>query len=384
MSKRNFIWAMAVIGATGFLTATAQTPARTYTIQTIAGGGTALPWESNGDGGPATSATLLEPSAVERDRRGNLYIYGWDARVRKVSAETGIITTIAGTGIAGFSGDGGPAVNAQLGGPGSLTLDNLGNLYIGDSWNHRIRKINARTGIITTIAGNGDIVDSGDGGPATTAGVAVAGLAVDRENNIYVTNSGDRVRKIDAQTGLINTYAGGNGSKYSGDGSLALWAQIDQPEGLAFDLQQNLYIATAGEHRIRKVTQSNGIINTIAGNSPGYDTGILGLWVYIGGYSGDGGPAVDALLNVPQAVATDLAGNVYIADTENQRIRKVDARSGIITTIAGTGVAGFSGDGGPATAAAINDPCSLVVSPSGQIYFADISNNRVRVLTPHF
>ena len=359
-----------------------------YVIDTVAGSG-ASNVESGGyggDGGSATSAFINSPTSVGLDGEDNLFFCDWNARIRKVAAGTGIITTVAGDGTVGYSGDGGPAASAQLGGPGSLAVDASGNIYFADVYNHRVRQVSADTGTITTVAGNGSELDSGDGGLATNAGISFpSGIAVDKLGNLYFTNGADRVRKVEAATGIITTIAGAGGSHHSGDGGPAVLAQLDQPSTVAIDGEGNIYIAARGENRIRKVNAATGVITTVAGASAGADSGIMSIWVYQGGFGGDGGPATDALLDDPECIALDKAGNLYISDVFNYRVRRVDAITGYITTIAGTGVRGFSGDGGLALRAEITTPSGIVVDSAGRIYFGDLFNQRIRVLHPvHF
>jgi sugar lactone lactonase YvrE len=356
-----------------------------YLIATVAGSGpgNVLQGGYGGDGGPATSAALNNPTSVVVDRAGDIYFCDWNARIRKVAVRTGLVATIAGTGVWGFAGDGGPAASAQLGGPGDLAIDGAGNLYFADPYNFRVRKISAATGNITTIAGNGSEFDLGQSGPALSVSIGIpSGVAVDAAGNVYVSNGGDRVRKLDANTGNITVFAGAGGSQSSGDGGPAVLAQLDQPGGLAVDSEGNLYIAARGEHRIRKVNAATGMITTIAGASSGTNSNFMGIWDYQGGFSGDGGPATSAILNDPDGLALDTAGNVYISDTMNFRIRRVDAASGVINTVAGTGVRGFSGDGGLGLNAEITTPAGLVADIVGRIYFADLFNQRIRVLSP--
>jgi hypothetical protein len=262
-----------------------------------------------------------------------------------------IIDTVAGNGSWGYSGDGGPATEAMLSYPRGVAVDASGNIYIADLYNHRIRKVDT-SGIITTVAGNGDEGYSGDGGPATEAMLDFPfGVAVDASGNIYIGDTHNyRIRKVDT-SGIITTVAGNGAWGYSGDGGPATEAMLDFPCDVAVDASGNLYIGDVYNQRIRKVDTS-GIINTVAGN---------GSW----GYSGDGGPATEAQLHGPFGVTVDASGNLYIADYDNQRIRKVDT-SGIITTVAGNGSRGYSGDGGPATDAMLNHPrdisCQALVS----------------------
>ena len=331
----------------------------TGVITTIAGNGE----ESyGGDNGPAVAARLNFPAAVVVDVAGNLYIVdSGNHRIRRVDS-TGMITTIAGNGELGFSGDGGPAVAAHLLYPTGIAVDGAGNLYIADTDNHRIRRVD-RSGTITTIAGTGEQGYSGDNGPAVEAQLAYPhGMTVDGAGNLYVAdNWNSRIRRIDA-TGVIITIAGIGGSGFSGDGGPAVAAQLNLPQGVAVDGTGNLYIADTDNHRIRQVVPS-GTITTIAGTGGS-------------GFSGDGGPAAVAQLNSPSGVAVDGAGNLYIADRENHRIRRIDS-SGTIATVAGTGM-GFSGDGGPAIAAQLNAPAGVAVDGAGNLYIADYYNRRIR------
>jgi sugar lactone lactonase YvrE len=333
-------------------------------ITTLAGNGTA---GYSGDGGPATSAELGQPYGVAVDSSGNIYIADTgNCVIREVSG--GIIRTVAGNGACnyygGYSGDGGPATGAELSVPYGVAVDSSGNLYIADSHNNRIRKVSA--GIITTVAGGG--TDGlGDGGPATSAGIGWAnGVTVDSSGNIYIAD-GDRIRKVD-DNGIITTVAGGGlPPDFLGDGGPATSAFLDNVQGVAVDSAGNLYIAeTSGvinDNRVRKV--SAGIITTFAGN---------GTF----GYGGDGGPATSAELDdEPNGVALDSSGNFYIADPGSLRIRKVSA--GIITTVAGGGVNHDSlGDGGPATSAELDGPQGLAVDSGGNIYIADTNDNVIR------
>ena len=331
-------------------------------ITTIAGTGE---FGFSGDGGPAVEAQLIAPYGVAVDSAGNVYIADRsNPRIRKVDS-LGVITTIAGTGERGIGGDGGPAIEAQLMPSNGAAVDGAGNVYIADRSNPRIRKVNS-SGVITTIAGNGVV---GDSGPAVEAQLgSPRGVAVDSAGNVYIADlSNYRIRKVDS-LGVITTIAGTGVQEFGGDGGPAVEAQLRSPYGVAVDGAGNVYIADQSNHRIRKV-DSSGIITTIAGTGAGQR------------FSGDGGPATAARLASPRGVAVDGAGNVYIADSNNQRIRKVDS-SGIITTIAGTEEQGFGGDGGPAVEAQLGSPRGVAVDGAGNVYIADQSNHRIRKLTP--
>ncbi len=316
-------------------------------ITTVAGNGV---YGYSGDNGPATSAQLGEPFGVAVDAAGNLYIADTlNARVRQVS--NGVITTVAG-GVNVVS-DSGPATGAQLAEPKGVAVDAAGNLYIADY--DRIRKVSS--GMIATVAGGGNVVS--DNGPATGAQLAQPyGAAVDSAGNLYIADLGNRlIRKV--SNGVVTTVAGGG--SVLGDNGPATGAQLTWPGGVAVDAADNLYIAEQGSSRIRKV--SNGVIATVAGD---------GTW----GYGGDNGPATSAQLSGPWGVAVDSAGNLYIADTRNNRIRKVS--NGVITTVAGNGTPGFSGDNGPASNAQLNGPSGVAVDAAGNLYIADSGNYRIR------
>ena len=345
--------------------------AQQYTISTIAGEG-------------AARTSLNFPTSVAVDSAGDVYVSDWSGFIRKIWMKDGGTTVVAGTGILGYSGDGGQATNARLGKAISITLDSAGNLYFADGDNNRIRRVDAATGIITTVAGTGSVVDSGDGGPGVRAGVArPTGITVDGTGNLYFSSSWSRVRKLTARTEMIEPVAGQFVTSFGGDGGLAIDALFWDPIPSAINRAGDIYITDYENSRIRVVKAHTGMVATFAGVGP-CATGGPGMNVLVcqGGFSGDGGPATRAMLNHAQAVALDSAGNVYIADTINHRIRRVDATSGLIYTIAGNGVSGFSGDGGPATLAQITFPAGIAVDRSGRVYFTDESNNRIRILTP--
>ena len=335
------------------------------TITTAAGAETQ---GSRGVGGRATEAQLDFPiDVVVDDGSGNLYIAdSSNHRILKVDAG-GTITAAAGTGSHGFRGDGGPATAARLRFPHGAAVDRSGNLYIADTRNHRIRKVDA-DGTITTVAGTGTDGFGGDSGPASAAQLnRPAGVAVDGSGNLFIADTNNhRIRKVDAD-GTIITVAGTRGQGFSGDGGPATAAQLNGPNGVAVDGSGNLYIADTNNHRIRKVN-AGGMITTVAGTGTAV-------------FSGDGRPATAAQLNGPNGVAVDGSGNLYIADTNNHRIRKVDTRR-TITTVAGTGTAGFSGDSGPASDAQLNGPKGVAVDGFGKLFIADTNNHRIRLLTP--
>lgn len=451
-------------------------------IDTIAGTGSA---GYTGDGGPALSATINDPQGIAYDGAGNLYIAdNLNFVIRKVDAQTGVITTVAGNGSQGSSGDDGFATNAQLGSPVGIAVDQFGNIYIADQSNHRVRVVDVVSGVIVTIAGNGMVGFAGDGGPATSARLNnPQGVAVDTVGHIYIADTLNfRIRRVDFFTGIISTIAGTGFPASTGDGGPSTSAGLSSPRRVAVDpLTNDIYILDrAANARIRRIDFSNGIITTVAGGGMTIadsgiatdlnlgpltdlaidDNGVLyigasfrvwkvengmaeviagtGLGGYggdggdpllaqfnnmsgvafratqtsheivlsdrtnhrirkitvplvnenyegdtiagtgIAGYSGNGGPAIQAQINSPQGLAYDGAGNLYIADNQNFVIRKVNAQTGVITTVAGNGQQGYSGDGGPATSARLGSPVGIHLDFLGNIFIADKSNHRVR------
>ena len=372
-------------------------------ISTVAGSFT-YKGVPGGDGGPATGARI-DPQDVAVDAAGNLYIADYFGhRVRKVDS-AGIITTVAGTGAAGFSGDGGPATAAQIHRPYGVAVDGLGNLYIADSFNYRIRKVDT-AGTITTFAGTGGKSSTGDGGPATAATLAdPRDIAFDRDGNVYIADTyGYQLRRVDP-SGTITTFAGNGQWGTAGDGGLALSAQLLAFD-LAFDAAGNLYVADSWLDKVRRIDRQ-GVITRVAGNGFTH-------------FSGDGGPALDAQIHGIQRLAIDpVSGRLAFADTGSKRVRTIDAagvvstiytgdgydfwlfsglaydpwgnlyvgergrirridRTGAVTTVAGTGADGFSGDGGLATFAKIGSPSSLTFDRVGNLYFTDVGSARIR------
>ena len=333
-----------------------------YPISSVAGNGKA---GFAGDGGLATSARLSSPQAVAVGLYGDLYIADTgNSLIRKVDT-AGHISTVAGnTTWAGYSGDGGAAVGAYLNNPAGVAVDGYGNIYIADQLNNRIRKVDA-LGTITTVAGNGSAGYTGDGGPATGATLRwPAGISVDWQGFLYIADSGNHaIRRVDP-SGTISTVAGTGTSGFSGDDGAATLARLSQPEDVSTDGYGTFFIADYLNNRIRQVL--GGTITTLTGGTTL-------------GYTGDGGPAVSATVDFPMGVAALGSGALLIADTSNNVIRRIDA-GGTMVTIAGTGSAGYWGDGSAAVSAQLSRPEGVAVGPSGEIYIADTGNNVVRVV----
>jgi cysteine-rich repeat protein len=395
---------------------------QTGVITTIAG--TGAPGFA-GDGGIATASQLKNPSGIAIDGQGNIYVADTsNARIRRVDGSDGTITTLAGDGAQSFAGDNGPAIGASIRLPYGVALDDHGDLFIADSGNSRIRRVDAVTRMITTLAGDGTSGSAGDGGPATAAQLYwPINVALDNQGNLFIADAANnRIRRVDARTGVISTAAGNDLAGYTGDGGLAVDAQLNQPWGVTVDAHGTIIVADTNNARVRRVDSLTAIITTIAGNGIGNFTGDGGpptsanfkyprgvaldnqgrLYIaeYLGGrirkldlqnhtiatvagkgataLLGDGGAAVDAHLNGPVALSVDPEGTFFIADQDNRRIRRVDSLSGIITTVAGNGNAGFSGDGGLATDAELNSPGGVAVDIAGNLFVADRANHCIR------
>jgi sugar lactone lactonase YvrE len=387
-------------------------------ISTYAGNG--KPGYS-GDGGPATEASIFpDTDTMAIDAGGNLYFSEFgNNRVRRVSPD-GIITTVAGTGVASYNGDNRPASDAWLRNPAGVAVDADGSLYIADTNNFRLRKVSP-DGTITTIAGNGNVTSSGDGGPATSASVlGVFGVVADASGNVYLADS-QRVRIIDP-TGTINTFAGNDAYRNVPDGTSAAFAYFREPAGMTFDAAGNLLVSDFSAQRIRKIDTA-GTYSTVAGNgNAGRSSGPIAAirsflngpqaivtdaagniyfsdrsnhWVkkidatgtmtiFAGstqGFDGDNGKASNAKLNFPAGLAFDGSGNLFIADCRNGRVRKVDGDSNV-STVAGNGSTGNGGDGGPALQAPLNCPFALAFDGAGNLYIAEYNSSRVRRMTP--
>jgi len=376
-------------------------------ISTVAGNGKEA---YSGNGGPATSAALNFPLAVAVDAGGNLYIADTSNSVVRMVTPAGIITTFAGVNNAANGGDHGPATSAALNQPQGVAVDGAGNVYISDTGNNTVRVVGTN-GIINQFAGNYGAGNTGDGGYATSALLnGPTGLAIDPSGNVYIVDQNNyRIRRVTPQ-GIISNYAGAGVQGGAGDGGVATGATMN-PRNIFLDQNGNLFIADGGNNRVREVTASNGVINTIAGNglaaitprglvlkgdilyysdlasnrirSLNLTTGQTSVVAGTGAasFSGDGGSALTATLNAPRGLAMDSSGNFYIADTGNQRIRKVDT-SGNINTVAGNGTASSTGDGGSGTSATLNNPNDVAVDSQGNLYIAETGGERVRQLSP--
>ena len=321
-----------------------------------------------GDGGPAEKALLNGPFDVCFDRAGNLFFSDtFNNRIRRVDAKTGVITTVVGNGEKGYSGDGGPAIKAALNEPYGVVIDRAGNLYIADRLNRRVRRVDVASGVITTLAGTGEAAYSGDGGPAAQAGLAEPnGLAFGPgETRLYITDVADnRVRVVDLASGVIATFAGTGAAEHSGDNGPAAAAGTFGARAVKVAGDGTVYILERQGSSLRAVDPATGVISTVAGTMAR-------------GYAGDGGPALSAVFDAPKEMAIDRDGSLLIVDTENHAIRRIDHRTGIVTNLAG-GRQGPGGDGGAADLAGLDRPHGAVVGPDGAVYIGDTNNHRIR------
>jgi hypothetical protein len=338
-------------------------------INTIAGTGVN---GHTGDNGAALLAKLSVPESIVIDNSGNIIFPEWgNHTIRMITIRTGIITTLGGTGVAGYNGDGKNATLASLNQPHGISIDALGDIYIADSNNHRIRKITMSSGIITTVSGTGIEGYGGDGGQAISAILSYCdGVAVNKlSGNIYIADSGNhRIRMISSGSGVITTVAGTGVNGYGGDGGQATSALFNYPQGITINTLGDIYIMDTYNNIVRMITKTSGIITAVAGNS-------------VAGYSGDGDQATSAMINTPWNLAIDTSGDIYFTEQDNHIVRKVTKSTGIITTFAGTaGVASYAGDGDQATSALLHDPHGIALDSFGNILIADINNQRIRMI----
>ena len=353
-----FAWQATATGAV-------EAPSRTGRLVLVAGGGT------GGDGAPADRAKLVSPFGTGFDARGTLYFVEMTGhRVRKIGPD-GLVVTLAGSGREGSGGDDGPAAKAELNGPHSLAVATNGDVYVTDTWNNRVRKIDGRTGLITNVAGTGHKGFSGDGGPAKQADFGgIYCLALDEAGQTIDLADLDnrRIRRVDLKTGIVTTVAGNGKKGVPADGAEARSAPLVDPRAVAIDGRGNLYILERGGNALRVVDRS-GKIRTVAGTGKPGD-------------SGDGDDARQAQLNGPKHLCVGPRGNVLIADTENHRIRLYRPDVGMIRTVAGTGRKGADGLGGPPEEAELSQPHGVTVGPGGILYIADSSNHRILKIVP--
>ncbi|MDX2036558.1 MAG: hypothetical protein SFX72_07895 [Isosphaeraceae bacterium] len=327
---------------------------------------------ASGDGGPAASARLDQPFDVAFDRAGNLFFSDTNNhKIRRVDARTGAISTVAGSGKKGFAGDGGPATACAMDEPYGLAIDADGTIYFADRLNARVRKIDAKSGMISTVAGGAGKTFSGDGGLASESGlVEPNGVALDGKGRLLIADVADhRIRAVDLATGRISTFAGDGKGRHAGDGGPAAKCSIFGARAVEVGPDGTVWILERQGNTLRSIDPATGIITRRAG------TGKKGA-------TGDGGPSLEATMNGPKELCLDARGRVLIVDTENQTIRRFDPSSGTITTVAGNGKRGGKGDGGPATAAELDRPHGVAVGSDGAIWIGDTNNHRLRRVAP--
>ena len=341
-------------------------PAEKGIIRTVLGNGSEG-WD--GDGGPAIAAACQTPYACEFDPQGNMVVcMGRHHRIRRMDAHTGMITLIAGTGEAGYAGDGGPADEALINQPYGLAIDGNGDMYFAQRFDPAVRMIDGRTGIITTVAGTGEFGYSGDGGPGYEAMLREPNdLHLDARGGLLIADIQDqRVRRVDLATGIITTFAGTGEKSRDGDGKHRTEASLMGPRAVSVDSQGNVYVCEREGNGVRKISP-DGVLTTIAGTDSVY------------GYTGDGGSALEATWGAPKAMRCDLNNNIIVVDSDNCAVRRIDARTGIVATIAG-GHEGSGGDGGPATEAGLIHPHGCGIDADGDLFIADTHNHRIRVV----
>ena len=341
-------------------------PAEKGIIRTVLGNGLEG-WD--GDGGPALEAACQTPYACEFDTQGNMIVcMGRHHRIRHMDAQTGIVSLICGTGEPGYAGDGGPAVDAVINQPYGLAIDANGDIYFAQRFDPTVRKIDAGTGIISTVAGTGEFGYSGDGGPGNEAMLREPNdLCLDRRGGLLIADVQDqRIRRVDLATGTITTFAGTGEKSRAGDGNAATKASLMGPRAVCADGRGNIYVCEREGNGVRSISP-DGTLTTIAGAEGVY------------GYAGDGGPALAATWGSPKAMRCDLNDNIIVLDSDNSAVRRIDARTGIVTTIAG-GREGGGGDGGPAIEAELAHPHGCGIDAAGDLFIADTHNHRIRVV----